>query len=360
MSATYTANRPSRSAEPSSSGGSTGWVSPSFFTPVRARADEKPKLFVIVDTEEEFDWSKPFSRDEVGVTAIQDAERLQAVVEPHGVKPTYVIDFPVASTASSAKTLGAIARRGGCHIGAHLHPWVSPPHTEVVSARASYACNLGADLERDKITRLKDTIEERVGVTPRSYKAGRYGFARSTAATLEALGFDLDLSVSPHLDHSGDGGPSFAGFSVQPGFFGQSRRLLEVPCTIGFVGSARKIGAPLHRAASADWLRPIRAVGLLSRSGMLNKIMLSPEGSTLEEMKALTRTLYADGLRAFSFTFHSPSLKPGCTRYVRTENERDAFLNTIDDYCQFFLRELGGVPGTPADYFDSLTKGQPS
>ena len=71
--------------------------------------------------------------------------------------------------------------------------------------------------------------------------------------------------------------------------------------------------------------------------------MLSPEGNTLDEMKALTRALHADGLRTFALTFHSPSLKPGCTRYVRTDGgARCVLWRPSIAYCDFFFNELGG------------------
>ena len=317
-----------------------------------------PHLFVVVDTEEEFNWSAPFARENVSVTAIDEVGRLQDVLRPYGIKPTYVIDYPVAATPSSATRLSDFCRRGECEIGAHLHPWVNPPYTEPLGLRTSYACNLGVDLEREKISRLKDAIHDGLGVTARVYKAGRYGFGTTTAEVLESLSFDVDVSVNPHMDFTGDGGPSFEGFEPVPSSFGRTRRLLEVPCTTAFTGAARRVGPGLHRAASAKWLEPFRAVGVLSRSGLLNKVMLSPEGSTYEEMEAVTGSLYRDGVRTFSLTFHSPSLKPGCTPYVRTAGERDAFLATIDRYCRYFLDRLGGVPGTPATLYDRLREGQ--
>lgn len=256
-------------------------VDPAFFQPVPLPPAAPPRLFVVVDTEEEFNWAAPFSRESVGVTAIQAVGRLQDVLQRFGCRPTYVIDYPVAATPSSSERLAALAQTGRCQIGAHLHPWVSPPFTEEVGSRNSYACNLGIDLEREKIRRLRDTIEGRLGVRPRCYKAGRYGFGRTTAEVLEEFGFDVDLSVNPETDFRSDGGPSFAGFSPQPGWFGTTRQLLELPCTHAYVGVARRVGASLHRRASAPWLRPLRAVGLLARTGVVNKVMLSPEGNTL-------------------------------------------------------------------------------
>ncbi|MEZ5316497.1 MAG: polysaccharide deacetylase family protein [Vicinamibacterales bacterium] len=328
-----------------------------FFAPVPLAADERPRLFIIVDTEEEFDWSAPFSREAVGVTAIDAVDGLHRTVGPYGLRPTYVIDYPVAATPSSARRLKTLADAGDCEIGAHLHPWVNPPYDEPLGPRTSYACNLGADLEAEKLTRLAGAIAENLGLTPRVYKAGRYGFGTTTAATLERIGFDVDVSVNPHMDFTGDGGPDFRAFDERPGYFGGARRLLEVPCTTGFIGAVRRAGPALHPVASAAWLRPVRAVGILSRSGLLNRVMLSPEGSTLAEMQALTRALHADGARIFCLTFHSPSLKPGCTPYVRTASDLDAFLATIDRYCDFFIHGLGGVPGTPAGWYDQLTRG---
>ena len=77
-------------------------VSPDFFTPAALPAGTPPRLCVVVDTEEEFDWSAPFSRSAVGVTAIQEVGRLQKVLEPFSTIPTYVIDYPVATTAASS------------------------------------------------------------------------------------------------------------------------------------------------------------------------------------------------------------------------------------------------------------------
>jgi len=54
-------------------------IEPGFFTSV-PEPSGPPRLFVVVDTEEEFDWSAPFSRDSVGVSAIQEVGRLQDVL----------------------------------------------------------------------------------------------------------------------------------------------------------------------------------------------------------------------------------------------------------------------------------------
>ena len=331
-------------------------MKPDFFTPIDEPRTKAPRLFVIVDTEEEFDWSKPFRRENTRVTAIAEVDRLQRVLLPHGVKPTYVVDYPVAATLSSADKLGALARRGECQIGAHLHPWVTPPFDEPLVAANSFGCNLGPAIEGAKIAHLKEAIVRNMNVEPKVYKAGRYGFGPSTAQILEDAGFTGDNSVIPHMDFRGEAGPSYLGFTPRPARFGKSRPMLELPCTTGFIGTLRAAGEPVHRMASSNVLKPARAVGILAKTGVLNKVMLSPEGNTFDEMRALTRALHADGLRTFAMTLHSPSLKPGCTIYVNTEAERDAFLSTIDRYCDFFFNELGGAPTTAEELCEELLR----
>ena len=95
-------------------------------------------------------------------------------------------------------------------------------------------------------------------------------------------------------------------------------------------------------------------VGAMAHLHVVNKVMLSPEGSTFSEMRALTKNLVRRGVRTFSMTLHSPSLEPGFTPYVRTEADLRVFLDCVAAYCEFFVGDLGGVPNTPEDFFDSL------
>jgi hypothetical protein len=314
-----------------------------------------PMLFAVVDTEEEFDWDAPLDRNATSVTAMQHIGRAQSIFDRYGIKPTYVIDYPVAHQPDGYGPLADFIAGDRCTIGAHLHPWVTPPHDEELSPRNSFACNLPSALEAAKLRTLVDEIAGNVGVTPTAYKAGRYGIAGATVRSLDALGFEVDLSVNPHMDFTPLQGPNFAGFDARP-FMIDGTPLLFLPCTVGYVGLAGALGGALHRLASAPALRPLHAVGILSKTGITNRIMLSPEGNTLDEMKALAKALYGRGYRTFALTFHSPSVEPGHTPYVRTDTQMHEFLARIDGFCDFFFRELGGVPGRPLEFRASLSK----
>jgi hypothetical protein len=153
---------------------------------VQICADASPLLFVIVDTEEEFDWSAPFSRANTSVRAMRHIDRLQRVLSTRQIVPTYVVDFPIASQRDGFAPLKEFADQGHARIGAHLHPWVNPPLSEELNARNSFGCRLGEALETEKIQVLANQIGESFGRSPAVYKAGRYGFGPSTASALEA------------------------------------------------------------------------------------------------------------------------------------------------------------------------------
>ncbi len=175
-----------------------------------------PSLMVVVDTEEAFDWSKPHSRAEIDVDHIRQQGRAQGLFERYGLRPTYVVDYPVATQAAGYEPLRDWMTAGRCQIGAHLHPWVNPPFDEDLSVRNTYPGNLPEPLEREKLARLTDAIETNFGRRPTIYKAGRYGIGSATGAILEQLGYEIDTSVVPRTDFRSDQGPDFSAFERIP------------------------------------------------------------------------------------------------------------------------------------------------
>lgn len=312
-----------------------------------------PKLLVVIDTEEEFDWSRPFDRANDSVEAMADVGRLQEVFDEFGIVPTYVIDHPVASKPEGYRLLKEYAEDGRATIGAHLHPWVSPPHEEQVCAHNSYPGNLVSALERRKLEALTATITENLGTRPTIYKAGRYGLGPSSVATLAELGFEIDLSLCPPFDFSDDGGPDYSRYDARPYWTGDG--ILGLPTTgafVGYLGGGARSAYSIARRPALAWTR---LPGILSRLGAVERLFLSPEGYAFEDLARLTRFLAARGIRTFSFSLHSPSARPGCTPYVKDERELHEFLGTCRRYFEFFLGELSGRTTTPAEVHAQLS-----
>jgi len=308
-----------------------------------------PVLLVTVDAEEEFDWGKPFDRRHTGVTSMRGVGRAQELFDRYGLRPTYVVDYPVASQPTGAGPLREIARSGRCTIGAHLHPWVCPPHDEEVSTRNSFPGNLPRELESAKLRETVRAIEAAFGAPPRVYQAGRFGVGPHTADLLEEHGFDVDFSICPPFDYSAEGGPDFSGFGCETYWFGTKRRLLGIPLTGAYVGWVSGGAHTVYRAATSSAGRALRVPGALARVGAVDRLRLSPEGFETRHHKRLTEHLLERGVRVFVWSFHTPSLEPGHTPYVKSEEELKQFLDRFRAYFDWFFGEIGGVAGTPLE-----------
>src|SRR5512139_844977 len=195
----------------------------------------RPILTAVIHTEEEFDWDKPHDRAATGVAHMRHIHRAQDVFDAFGIVPNYVIDYPIATQPEAVAPLKAYSDTGRALIGAHLHPWVSPPFGEEVNAYNSYPGNLPRPVEATKLRLLTEKISESFGTQPRTYLAGRYGFGPNTAEILEELGYEVDISPAVPIDFSADGGPDYSSFTSHPYWFGKSRKLLGLPGTGGYV-----------------------------------------------------------------------------------------------------------------------------
>ncbi|MFB0875148.1 MULTISPECIES: polysaccharide deacetylase family protein [unclassified Sphingobium] len=292
------------------------------------------RFMLFVDTEEEFDWDAPFSRTGHGVTAIEGMARGQAYFAAAGVKPVYVTDYPVVDDDRAADMMGQWLSDGAADIGAHLHPWVNPPHVEAVNAANSYVGFLPEAVERAKLEALCQRIETRFGRRPIAYRAGRYGVGPNSAGLLEAAGFRLDTSVRSRFDYSHQHGPDFHGLPQNPYWAGPTRSLVELPLSTAFVGLLRGGGERLYRRAQT--MGPL--AGALARARMLSRVPLTPEGVPVQEAIAAIDALIEEGVRVLNFSFHSPTLAPGHTPYVRDERDLTSFYDWWDRVLNHLAR----------------------
>jgi hypothetical protein len=269
------------------------------------------------------------------------------------------VDYPVASAPSSAAILRDLWNGGRCVIGAHLHPWVNPPHVEVVNPYNSYPGNLPPDVEYEKLARLTETIQSNFAVQPVVYRAGRFGFGPSTAVALQRLGYRVDTSIVPATSFAADGGPDFTSFGFEPFWLGPGGGLLELPQSCGFCGLLSAAGPGLYPRLFEKPLSTIHAPGILARLRLLERIRLTPEGIDLAAQKRLVRDLLKQGCRVFTYTYHSPSLVPGNTPYVRTDRDLEIFLRRMDAFFEWFIHECGGKPTTPSHVYEHFGAQRP-
>jgi hypothetical protein len=282
------------------------------------------RFTVFVDTEEEFDWSAPFDRHASGTSHMAAVPAAHARFAAAGVPLTYLVDYPIVASPEAVAILHSVLADGRSAIGTQLHPWVNPPLEEDVNGFNSFTGNLPLALQRAKLVQLTDAIEAAFGARPIVHRAGRYGIGPHSAALLAELGYRLDSSMRAAYDYSGEGGPDFA---AVPNHAFRLGALVELPLTTVFTGGLRRGGVALHRRLA----RLPRGLGVASRLGLLSRVALTPEDMPIAEAKQAVRVAVDEGVRLLNFAFHSPSLAPGHTPYVRSPAELAAFHGWWDE-----------------------------
>jgi hypothetical protein len=283
---------------------------------------DAPRFIVTVDTEEEFDWNAPFTRDGHGTTHIATIDRFQKLCDSNGVRPAYLVDYPIAKDSAAVELLGRYLSEHRADIGVQLHPWVNPPFVEELSVGTSYACNLPPELERAKLTALHTLIVDKFGVKPKIYRAGRYGAGPNSQKILRDLGVSIDTSVRSLFDYTGQGGPNYADSPLDPYWITEDV-LIELPVTTVFSGALRSVGKIIFSRA----FETLTSRGLLARTRMLERIALTPEGIPVAKAIQAIDNALAQKIPILNFSFHSPSLAVGHTPYVRNKEELEQFYN---------------------------------
>ena len=299
------------------------------------------KVFITIDTEED-NWGD--YNETVGtVENILALPRLQSLFNEYGAVPTYLINYPVASQQQSIEVLSSFLNEGVCEIGTHCHPWNTPPIVEDLNARNSMMCNLSYELLIEKMSYLHKTIEDNFNIKPVAFRAGRWALNEDVARCLSELGYFVDTSMSSFVDWSDNYGPNFRASSTHPFYFKAANirahdnngELLEVPPTIGFYQSNFKLCDYLTNAISNSMLSRLRLLGILDRLNLLNFHWLSPELSSGAEMVKLSKRFVKSGHQFLNMSFHSTSLLPGKSPFVKNERELTTFLDKIEMFLRY-------------------------
>lgn len=296
------------------------------------------RFTVFVDTEEEFDWETPLSRERHGVSAIAAVPEAHRRFADRGVPLAYMVDYPVVVDPRATDTLRGVLTDGVSAIGAQLHAWVNPPFDEALTPANSFAGNLSEALEAAKIDALTDAITTAFGASPRAFRAGRYGVGPNTLRLLAARGYLLDSSMRSRYGYAAEGGPDFA--AIGSAAFRRDG-LVELPLTTVFTGLLRGVGARLHPMLG----RLPRGRGMFARVRMLSRVALTPEDMPLADAREAVAMAVGEGLRLLNFSFHSPSLACGYTPYVRDAADLAAFHRwwdvVLDDLARRGVRPAG-------------------
>jgi hypothetical protein len=295
----------------------------------------RPAFVVTIDTEEEGLWSGRYRATGNTCRNIERLPRIHDVFRRYGVVPTYLVDYPVAIDPTATRLLRELA--GPREIGAHLHPWCTPPfYPDGEQARRSFPHQLSPRQQEAKLTELCNAIERAFGARPTSYRAGRWGFDHTTVPVLEKLGITVDTSVHTLRWERVEGGPNHARAPQAPYRLGRENAcrsgksaVVEVPANQVIVGPLRRLEGVFRLAPPLPGLR-----WMMMQAGLRS---LSPEEHPLGELIAAADEMMLRSLPVLNLTFHSSTALPGATPYVRDERELDGFVSRIEGLIEYVL-----------------------
>ena len=276
-------------------------------------------IIITVDTEADDQWRKDAPPTIENVFAL---DRFQNLCERYGMPATYLLTFEVASDVCAAEQFRAW-REKGAEIGAHLHPWTTPPITKGEGATRTFPSQLDDAALRAKFETLTDKVSEITGEHPTSYRAGRWGFDTRQSELLKEHNYLIDLSITPGIswkkgEEPDESGPDFTHESVAPHMLNDA--VLEVPMTILYAGL-------LHRLR---WLRIF-------------------ENTTPGNLRSVLRAARRLDLPVVVFMIHSSELVAGKSPYVKTPEALECVYRNIEALFNTCMKEnISGI--TASDF----------
>ena len=306
-----------------------------------ARSGRDVLVVVSVDTEED-NWVA--TRSGITVENIREVRRLQRFFDGLGVRPTYFTTYQVATQPWAADIVREACAHGRAEIGAHLHPWNTPPIELPLTPRITMMKNLPPELQLEKLRRLTGTLGDTFGARPTAFRAGRFGLGAGGVSALLACGYETDSSVTPFVSWEAvDDGPTFVGAPLNAYRIaeGQDVRvpvpggsLVEIPFTCGYTRWSSSHWPLVQRVLSAPLGRAIRVPGILARLGVVKLTMLSPEFESVRDLLALSRGALDGGVRHLHLSFHSVVLRPGLSPWTTSAAGVDRVFATIAGYLE--------------------------
>jgi len=310
-----------------------------------------PFFVITLDAEPDNEWGRP------RVPTTRNARfipRFHELCLRSGLKITYLMTLEMAEDPFLHDYLRPRLRAGECEVGAHLHPWNTPPLFPVTDddlRHHPYPFEYPPEIQRQKLRTLVTAIETHYGVQPVSYKAGRWGLDGCHAALLDEMGFQADTSVCPGInwgpskgDPRGSGGPNYNHAPAYPYRLSKenvcrpgSLRVWEISPTIVFYSALGR-----YVPGVTGLYRRFRRVRRLFDRQHLGSQWLRPyPHMTVDRLKRVSALARHAGAPVLNLTFHSSELMPGGSPYNRTEASIEDLFTRLESF--FSLLPSQGV-----------------
>ena len=300
------------------------------------------KLAISIDVEEEGLFSGEYPRTPPGVTNVAQLQRLEFIPREFGIPLTLLVTYQVARDPKALEVLKYWRDRYGTEIGAHLHPWNTPPFVDLPYPEPVRSEKMPLALIRDKLHNLMSVINEGLGVTPSSFRMGRFDWGPKIRSLLPEMGIKVDSSMVPCTQKVG--GPDYFLAPADPFPLAASgaaeASLWEAPLTM--VPVPPRAASLVYRISS--FFPGARGERLRSWFPYILATGIHPVWFPLPSMRLAARLHRRRGGRVFNMFLHSTELAPGGTPQFPTEA---AVVRLIQKMRLFFtwLQKTGPVEG---------------
>jgi hypothetical protein len=300
-----------------------------------------------VDVEEEGLFSGRYAPVAAGVRNVESLRRLEFVSREFGLPVSLLCTWPVFNDSGCRDILRHWQGELGAEVGAHLHPWNTPPLESVPDDAWTPSELMAVELLDAKLAELVRICREATGRAPVSFRMGRFDLGPKVRDLLPAHGLRVDTSIVPACWSAALPESFLSPTDPYPLLTDEDGRLrlLEAPITMAPVLPG--LSAAVWRAAGL--LGPAARVWLLRRFHVLAVGGTIPVWYPLPSMKLGARLHLARGGRVIHLFIHSSELMPGASPHVpdeaavaRVERRIRAFLH----WLQRRAKPLGGLRGT--------------
>jgi hypothetical protein len=312
------------------------------------------KLVISIDVEEEGLFSGAYPRTPPGVTNVAALSRLDFIPREFGFPLSLLVSYQVALDPGACRVLAHWQEHHGAEIGAHLHPWNTPPFADLPHPEPISAELMPQTLLRDKFASLVGQVRRSLGVAPRSFRMGRFDWGPEVMALLPESGLKVDSSIVPLTEKSRLPEDFLA--PTDPFFLPGSDQapVLEAPLTLvpvfpgtprAWYGLSRALPHPWSRRVR-NWFRYVGAAGI------------QPAWFPLVSMQLAAWLHHRRGGQVLTMFFHSSELQPGASRFFPTEEAVNLLVVKIRLFLNWLARTWNLEGATFSDLYE-IYRGKP-
>ncbi len=315
------------------------------------------KLAVTIDVEEEGLFRSEYHSGDAPASNVPRLQLLDSVFREFDIRPTLLVSYQVARYAPNRRILLELVSRWQGEMGAHLHPWNTPPLDPLPYPEPAPSELIPRELLAAKLENLTAALKP-MGVRPVSFRMGRFNMGPKMLSVLEESEIRVDSSICPMRKYYG--GPSHLAAPSEPYFPDRdnlcragSSEILEVPLTV--LPVVPGLGSALEG---------IERTGLVPRAWVswfamnLGSLPAQPYWTGLRRLKMAVQLHRARGGHVLCVFFHSSELLPGASPQTSTDQDVERFIDRLRHFFSWLRRKISVESITLSELRDSFHRPQ--